>query len=138
MSRHLLTVRGGVLIYLDQEGRGAGLQAKANAYRLYQKEQLDTYQAYEELGLPSDAREYADAVLFLKEQLGLNSVKLLTNNPDKIDALEEMGIKVERVPLQSTPTPMNVAYLKAKRHHGHLLLPVAASRAAEPAFPPYG
>ena len=69
MSRHMLTMRGGVLIYLDQEGRGAGLRAKANAYRMYQEDRLDTYQAYESLGLPPDSRDYADAVQFLKEEL---------------------------------------------------------------------
>ena len=54
MSRELLTVQGGVLIYLDQEGRGAGLRAKANAYRLNNLEGLDTYEAYDRLGLPPD------------------------------------------------------------------------------------
>ena len=97
-SRHLLTVRGGVLIYLDQEGRGAGLRAKADAYRMHQEDGLDTFQAYEKLGLPADSRDYADAAKLLKEELRLHWVKLLTNNPDKIAALENMGIKVERVP----------------------------------------
>jgi len=112
-----------VLIYLDQEGRGAGLWAKANAYRLNKEERLDTYQAYDRLGLPHDLREYVDAVQILKE-LGLTSVRLLTNNPDKIKGLEQAGIAVARVPLQAQPTPTTLAYLQAKKRHGHLLLAV--------------
>jgi 3,4-dihydroxy 2-butanone 4-phosphate synthase/GTP cyclohydrolase II len=125
MSRHLLTLNGGALIYLDQEGRGAGLQAKAEAYRMYQEDGLDTFQAYEKLGLPLDPRDYADAAQFLKDR-HISWVKLLTNNPGKIEALEKAGIKVERAPLQATPTPVNVAYLQAKKRHGHLLSSVAA------------
>jgi GTP cyclohydrolase II len=127
-SRHLLTVRGGVLIYLDQEGRGAGLRAKADAYRMHQKDGLDTFQAYEKLGLPADSRDYADAAKLLKEELRLHWVKLLTNNPDKIAALENTGIKVERVPLVAKPTPATIAYLEAKKLHGHLLLRAAANK----------
>src|ERR1700733_3716829 len=123
-SRELLTLRGGVLIYLDQEGRGAGLRSKAEAYKLNHEDGLDTYQAYEKLGLPSDQRDYADAVQVLKE-LRLASVKLLTNNPDKIKALQMAGITVERVPLRAQPTPATIAYLEAKKQHGHLLLQVA-------------
>ncbi len=132
-SRELLAVQGGVLIYLDQEGRGAGLRAKADAYRLNHDDGLDTYQAYEKLGLPPDLRDYADAVQILNE-LGLDSVRLLTNNPGKIEALEKAGITVVHVPLQAQPTPATVAYLRAKKRHGHLLLPVAASpgRSAAP------
>jgi 3,4-dihydroxy 2-butanone 4-phosphate synthase/GTP cyclohydrolase II len=119
-SRELLTLQGGVLIYLDQEGRGAGLRAKADAYRLNHEDGLDTYQAYEKLGLPSDSRNYADAVQVLKE-LKLTRVRLLTNNPCKIEALEKAGITVDRVPLRAQPTPTTVAYLQAKKRHGHLL-----------------
>jgi GTP cyclohydrolase II len=119
-SRELLTLEGGVLIYLDQEGRGAGLRWKADAYRLNHEDGLDTYQAYEKLGLALDLRVYADAVQILGE-LGLHKVKLLTNNPSKIKALEEAGITVTRVPLQAKPTPTILAYLQAKKRHGHLL-----------------
>jgi GTP cyclohydrolase II len=66
-SRQMLTLHGGILIHLDQEGRGAGLQAKADAYRLNHEDGLDTYEAYEKLGLQSDLRDYADAVQILKE-----------------------------------------------------------------------
>ena len=120
-SRELLTRHGGVLIYLDQEGRGAGLRAKADAYRMNKEDGLDTFQAYEKLGLPADPRDYADSGQILKE-LSLASVRLLTNNPGKIEALEDAGITVVRVPLQAKPTPATVAYLQAKRLHGHLLL----------------
>ena len=120
-SRQMLTLQGGVLIYLDQEGRGAGLRAKANAYRLNQEDGLDTYQAYEKLGLPADLRDYSDAVDVLKF-LGLISVRLLTNNPDKVRSLENAGVTVIRVPLRAEPTPTTVAYLQAKKRHGHLLL----------------
>lgn len=120
-SRELLTMSGGVLIYLDQEGRGAGLRAKADAYRLNHEDGLDTYQAYEKLGLPPDLRNYSDAVQIL-QTFGFNSVKLLTNNPSKIAALENAGIVVTRVPLRAAPTPTTLAYLEAKKRHGHLLL----------------
>jgi GTP cyclohydrolase II len=119
-SRELLTVQGGVLIYLDQEGRGAGLRSKADAYRLNHEDGLDTYQAYDKLGLPADLREYADAVQVLNE-LGLKSVRLLTNNPSKIEGLKKAGINVTRVPLRAQPTPTTLAYLQAKKRHGHLL-----------------
>jgi GTP cyclohydrolase II len=119
-SRELLTMSGGVLIYLDQEGRGAGLQVKADAYRLNHEYGLDTYQAYEQLGYPPDLRDYTDAVQFLKG-LGLTSVTLLTNNPSKIEALVKAGIKVVHRPLRAKPTPTTLAYLEAKKRHGHLL-----------------
>jgi 3,4-dihydroxy 2-butanone 4-phosphate synthase/GTP cyclohydrolase II len=120
-SRQLLTLEGGVLIYLDQEGRAAGLRAKAEAYRLNHEAGLDTYQAYEQLGYPSDSRDYTDAVHVLQD-LRLAWVRLLTNNPGKIAALEDAGIKVEHVSLRAEPTPTTVAYLEAKKRHGHLLL----------------
>jgi GTP cyclohydrolase II len=119
-SRELLKRKGGVLIYLDQEGRGAGLRAKADAYRLNHEDGLDTYQAYEELGLPADPRDYTDAVQILND-LGLRLVRLLTNNPSKIEALKQAGIDVVRVPLRAQPTSANFAYLQAKKRHGHLL-----------------
>jgi 3,4-dihydroxy 2-butanone 4-phosphate synthase/GTP cyclohydrolase II len=119
-SRELLTREGGVLIYLDQEGRGAGLRAKAAAYQLNHADGLDTYQAYEQLGLPSDSRDYADAAQILNE-LGLASVRLLTNNPSKIEALQKAGIRVVREPLKAEATAATIAYLRAKKRHGHLL-----------------
>jgi GTP cyclohydrolase II len=119
-ARELLTMSGGVLIYLDQEGRGAGLKMKSEAYRLTHEYGLDTYEAYDKLGIPSDTRDYAEAAEVL-QGLGLASVRLLTNNPGKIAALVAKGIAVTRVPLISKPTPTTVAYLAAKKLHGHLL-----------------
>lgn len=119
-SRERLTVDGGVLIYLDQEGRGAGLKMKAAGYGLTHEYGFDTYEAYDKLGVPPDSRDYAEAAQLLKE-LDLCSVRLLTNNPAKIAALENNGISVTRVPLIPTPSPTTVAYLEAKKRHGHLL-----------------
>lgn len=119
-SKELLTRNGGVLIYLDQEGRGLGLKVKAKAYRLMAEEHLDTFEAYEKMQYPDDARDYTEAAEILKE-LGLTDVTLLTNNPRKIDALRSCGIAVTHKPLRAQPTPATVAYLEAKKRHGHLL-----------------
>lgn len=119
-SRELLTANGGVLIYLDQEGRGLGLRVKARAYRLTAETSLDTFEAYEKMQLPDDARDYTEAAAILTG-LGLTNVRLLTNNPQKIDALLDNGIDVTHVPLRARPTPATVAYLEAKKRHGHLL-----------------
>lgn len=119
-SKEMLTLFGGVLIYLDQEGRGLGLKVKAEAYRLTEEEHLDTFEAYEKMQMPADARDYTEAADVLKD-LGLTNVSLLTNNPRKIDALLSCGIIVTRVPLKATPTPTTLAYLEAKKRHGHLL-----------------
>ncbi|KRC62592.1 GTP cyclohydrolase [Agromyces sp. Root81] len=113
---------GGVVIYLrGHEGRGIGLIAKLKAYRL-QQSGLDTLDANTALGLPADDREYASAAAILAD-LGLTSVRLLTNNPDKIAQLTEHGIDVvERVPLVTGAGPSNLAYLRAKRDRmGHLI-----------------
>jgi len=105
---------GGVLVYLDQEGRGCGLAAKAKAYELWERERVDTVDAYERLGLPRDARLYDGAAAILKA-LGLMRIRLLTNNPAKVEALEREGIAVERVPLRTKPTPENIDYLRVKQ-----------------------
>jgi GTP cyclohydrolase II len=119
-SREILADKGGLLIHLDQEGRGAGLPAKISAYRLAHEENLDTYQAYERLGVPLDLRKY-DAAVELVQSLGIQSIRLLTNNPDKIAAFSSAGIAVQRVSLIPEPTPTTAAYLAAKKRHGHLL-----------------
>jgi GTP cyclohydrolase II len=119
-ARERLTVEGGVLIYLDQEGRGAGLKVKAEAYKMTHEDGLDTYEAFEKLGVPLDLRDYTDAAKILMD-LGLTEIRLMTNNPTKIAALESKGVKVTRVPLKSVPTPATIAYLEAKKRHGHLL-----------------
>ena len=117
-----IAAEGGVIIYLrGHEGRGIGLLAKLQAYRL-QEEGLDTLDANLALGLPADAREYVAAAAIL-EDLGLGEVRLLTNNPDKIAQLSAEGITVlERVPLLVGQQASNRGYLQAKRDRmGHLL-----------------
>jgi 3,4-dihydroxy 2-butanone 4-phosphate synthase/GTP cyclohydrolase II len=106
---------GGVVIYLrGQEGRGIGLLNKLKAYALQEKG-LDTVDANLALGLPSEAREYGAAVAILKD-LGITSVRLLTNNPAKISFLEDAGIAVtETVPLIVGLAAQNEGYLEAKR-----------------------
>ncbi len=102
----------GVLLYLRQEGRGIGLANKMRAYEL-QDGGLDTVDANAALGLPVDARDYGGAAAILIE-LGLRGVRLMTNNPDKVTALEAAGISVERVPVTALPTVENSSYLETK------------------------
>ncbi|MGD8808530.1 MAG: GTP cyclohydrolase II [Gammaproteobacteria bacterium] len=111
---------GGVLLYLDQEGRGIGLSNKLRAYAL-QDEGLDTLDADQHLGFLADERNYRVASIMLKE-LGFEHVELLTNNPQKIQALREHGIDVTgRRPLIAATTEHNERYLRAKRERaGHL------------------
>jgi 3,4-dihydroxy 2-butanone 4-phosphate synthase / GTP cyclohydrolase II len=111
---------GGIVIYLrGHEGRGIGLINKLRAYKL-QEEGLDTLDANLALGLPADARDYGAATAILHE-LGITSVRLLTNNPEKVRALEERGIGVtERVPLVVGVGAFNEGYLETKRNRmGH-------------------
>ncbi|MET0383439.1 MAG: GTP cyclohydrolase II [Burkholderiaceae bacterium] len=110
----------GALLYLRQEGRGIGLLNKIRAYALQEKG-ADTLDANRLLGLPADARDYGIAAAMLTE-LGIASVRLMTNNPQKIDGLAAHGIDVaERVPLQVGRNGRNSAYLDAKAHRmGHL------------------
>ncbi|MFI1916495.1 GTP cyclohydrolase II [Nocardia sp. NPDC020380] len=114
--------RGGVLIYLEQEGRGAGLSSKARGYRLSQNENLDTFASFERLGYDPDSRHYRDAAITLKA-LGLTTVRLLTNNPDKIAHLTGEGLCVQHVPLLTVPRSRRARrYLTAKRERrGHAL-----------------
>ncbi|MBV8500676.1 MAG: GTP cyclohydrolase II [Paucibacter sp.] len=110
----------GVLLYLRQEGRGIGLVNKIRAYALQEKG-ADTLDANRLLGLPADARSYRFAALMLGE-LGVREVKLMTNNPGKVNGLAVHGIEVvERVPLQVGRNRRNGAYLDTKAHRmGHL------------------
>ncbi|TMD39460.1 MAG: GTP cyclohydrolase II [Chloroflexi bacterium] len=119
--RRLARARSGLLLYLHQEGRGIGLVNKIRAYAL-QDGGLDTVDANRALGLPVDARDYGVAVAVLRE-MGINRVRLLSNNPAKWRALREHGIEVvERVPLEIDPNPSNLPYLRTKRDRmGHLL-----------------
>jgi 3,4-dihydroxy 2-butanone 4-phosphate synthase/GTP cyclohydrolase II len=111
----------GVLLYLAQEGRGIGLLNKLKAYNLQDKG-LDTVDANLELGLPVDLRDYGIGAQILAD-LGLSSIRILTNNPKKIRGLEGYGLSVtEQVPIEHAPNPENHAYLRAKRDRlGHTL-----------------
>lgn len=113
--------KGGVIIYLRQEGRGIGLINKLKAYQL-QDEGLNTAEANMHLGFEADSRTYEDAILIIKD-IGINQINLITNNPLKIEALEEAGIHVvERVPVVIEPKKENEFYLNTKRNlMGHLL-----------------
>src|SRR5881409_119564 len=116
----------GVVLYLRHEGRGIGLANKIRAYAL-QDEGLDTVDANVALGLPVDARDYSAAAAVLHE-LGVTRIRLITNNPSKIEALRRHGVAVvERVPIDTTPNPVNTRYLKVKAERmGHLLDPIPA------------
>ncbi|MEU5307657.1 GTP cyclohydrolase II [Streptomyces sp. NPDC021562] len=116
--------RGGVLLYLRQEGRGIGLYNKLDAYAL-QDQGLDTYEANAALGLPEDARDYTAAAQML-QALGHGELDLLSNNPDKAEQLRTLGITVrDRVPTGVFSTAHNVRYLRAKVLHTQHTLPLA-------------
>lgn len=111
----------GMVLYLRQEGRGIGLIDKIAAYEL-QETGLDTVEANLRLGHPEDARTY-DAARDILRDLDVQSLRLLTNNPDKVDALRELGFAiVERVPHEMEPSKHNVDYLRTKKQRmGHTL-----------------
>ncbi|MGH9435494.1 MAG: GTP cyclohydrolase II [Terriglobia bacterium] len=113
--------REGVILYLSQEGRGIGLTNKIRAYAL-QDRGLDTVEANEKLGLPADMRDYSVGAQILAD-LGVRKIHLLTNNPHKISGIERYGLHiVKRVPLETTPSKTNRAYLKVKKDKlGHML-----------------
>jgi len=118
-SCEMICQEGGLLFYLDQEGRGAGAVSKALAYRAWQKDRVDTFKFYESLGMPADLRNYkpvADALL----DMGIDQIRLITDNQTKIDQLESRGIKVERVKINIVSCDGNASYIAAKRSRGYL------------------
>ena len=119
--RRIAAEERGVLLYMSQEGRGIGLLAKLRAYEL-QENGLDTVEANIQLGFPPDAREYGIGSQILAD-LGLSTIRILTNNPRKITGIEGFGLKVaEQVPIEVPPNLENRLYLEAKRDKlGHRL-----------------
>ncbi len=111
----------GVLLYLAQEGRGIGIANKIAAYHL-QDHGLDTVDANRVLGFPADLRSYKCAACMLRV-LGVKSVRLMTNNPAKVEQLESYGLRVaDRIPLQIPATAANIRYLRTKKSRlAHLL-----------------
>lgn len=121
----------GILLYEEQEGRGIGLMAKLKAYEL-QDQGMDTVEANVKLGFAADCREYELPAKVL-QLLGVKSVRLMTNNPDKVAAMEQAGISVaERVSAEVAPQESFAAYLKTKQEKmGHILEMVVAEDQSE-------
>jgi 3,4-dihydroxy 2-butanone 4-phosphate synthase/GTP cyclohydrolase II len=141
--QQVVNAGSGVVLYMAQEGRGIGLMNKLRAYEL-QEQGRDTVEANLELGFMDDQREYGIGAQILAD-LGLSTIKILTNNPRKIIGLEGYGLKVtEQVPIEVDPNDRNLDYLRAKRdklghslHHQHLKaadeLPGEPPRMVDPA-----
>lgn len=121
LSLKYIEENGGVIIYLQQEGRGIGLGNKIRAYAL-QEQGHDTVAANLLLGYPADLRTYTDVKVIL-DDLGIKSISLLTNNPDKVNAIKELGIRLDsRIPVLAKATQHSAGYLEAKRvHMGHMM-----------------
>lgn len=133
-QQEIARVGEGVVVYLRQEGRGIGLANKIRAYEL-QAAGHDTVDANRLLQLPDDAREY-DAAAAMIEHLGVASIRLMTNNPEKVEAMRKLGIKVdERWPSHIRPNAFSRAYLEAKRNRMNHALP-DYERPSSETFPP--
>lgn len=118
-AQELIAKNGGMIIYHRQEGRNIGLLGKVNAYSLQDKG-FDTVEANHQLGFKADERTY-EIVEYILGYYKIKKIKLLTNNPKKIESLTNIEI-VERVPIQIIPNPYNKDYLKVKKEQlGHLL-----------------
>jgi 3,4-dihydroxy 2-butanone 4-phosphate synthase/GTP cyclohydrolase II len=119
--RQIAAAGHGVIVYMRQEGRGIGFAPKIKAYKL-QEQGYDTVEANQKLGFDMDLREYGIGAQILVD-LGLKTIRLLTNNPKKVVGLEGYGLKItEQVPIRVKPNPHNERYLKVKREKmGHLL-----------------
>lgn len=114
-SLEAVFAEGGYVVYMICDGRGAGLLTKIRGLSLGDSEGLDTHDAYQRLGVEIDPREYSRVAAVLLH-LGVRKLRLLTNNPRKIEGLEAADIKVERVDLQIAPTPDSWAYLVRVSH----------------------
>lgn len=116
---------GGYFIYMLADGRGAGLLTKIRGLALGISDGLDTFDAYERLGIVPDPRNY-DRVIQVARALGIQHGELLTNNPRKLDAFTRAGIELERVSLDIAPTSASISYLQTKRaKFGHLIKEVS-------------
>ncbi len=113
---------GGLLIYLNQEGRGIGIFHKIQAYHL-QEQGLDTIEANQHLGFPSDARSYHLAANFLRNR-EIQHIRLLTNNPSKVEALQKYGITITQERMPAFCNPININYLKTKQEKFHHDIPL--------------
>ena len=120
--RQVVEAGKGVVLYMRQEGRGIGLLAKLQAYKLQKEEGLNTVEANQRLGFAPDLRQYGIGAQILFD-LGVRQIRLLTNNPKKVVGLDGYGLRiVERVPIQVPPNPHNHRYLRTKKEEmGHLL-----------------
>lgn len=112
--RRIAAEGAGVFIYLEQEGRGCGLVNKAKAYVLNEREGLDSMEAYKKLGLEIDNRHYSHAAQVLR-YLGIDQLRLLTNNPSKIAEIRQAGFDVKPINLRTIPTSDNIDYLRTKQ-----------------------
>jgi GTP cyclohydrolase II len=126
---------GGFVVYLLQDGRGAGIFPKVKALNLFATKGIDTADAYDKLGIERDPRDYCRAAEVLRH-FGVRQLRLLTNNPRKVSGLEAYGLEVSRVPLEIEATSHSRNYLLTKKTKlGHLLTQFDASEPDAPTGP---